>query len=289
MKHVVGFSGGVDSQACALWVRQRYPAEDVILLNSDAGGNEHPITTAFIEEYSAKHHPVVIVKAEIRDLGNAAKNEIERRGLNPTDPLTFGLLAELKKFWPTRKMQFCTEFLKVQPMLRWVRENLGPGGFPDDPPEFERYNGIRRDESEKRRNYPERFFDDVFRCWVNAPLVSWSKEDCFRACKEAGEEVNPLYREGFARVGCAPCVNSTKDDIRQWAARHPEMIDKIREWEQRVGKTFFTTGLPGGAFGSIDQMVDWSRTTRGGKQFSLPIIEAEADAGLCESKWGLCE
>ena len=59
MKHVVGFSGGIDSQACALWVRNRFPREDVILLNSDAGGNEHPLTVEFVERYSATVHPVV--------------------------------------------------------------------------------------------------------------------------------------------------------------------------------------------------------------------------------------
>ena len=37
MKHIVGFSGGIDSQAAALWVLNRFPREDVILLNSDAG------------------------------------------------------------------------------------------------------------------------------------------------------------------------------------------------------------------------------------------------------------
>lgn len=42
MKHIVGFSGGIDSQACARWVLNRFPKEDVILLNSDAGANEHP-------------------------------------------------------------------------------------------------------------------------------------------------------------------------------------------------------------------------------------------------------
>jgi hypothetical protein len=31
MKHIVGFSGGVDSQACARWVLNRYPKEDDIL------------------------------------------------------------------------------------------------------------------------------------------------------------------------------------------------------------------------------------------------------------------
>jgi 7-cyano-7-deazaguanine synthase in queuosine biosynthesis len=59
MKHIVGFSGGIDSQACARWVLNRYPKEDVILLNSDAGGNEHPLTTAFVEEYSRTIHSMV--------------------------------------------------------------------------------------------------------------------------------------------------------------------------------------------------------------------------------------
>lgn len=49
MKHIVGFSGGIDSQACARWVLNRFPKEDVILTNSDAGGNEHPLTTEFVQ------------------------------------------------------------------------------------------------------------------------------------------------------------------------------------------------------------------------------------------------
>ncbi len=60
---VVGFSGGIDSQACALWVRERFPAEEIILLNSDAGGNEHPVTEAFIRLYNDTVFPVAIVKA----------------------------------------------------------------------------------------------------------------------------------------------------------------------------------------------------------------------------------
>lgn len=52
-KHIVGFSGGVDSQACALWVRRRFDPADVILLNSDPGGHEHPTTYGFIDEVVA--------------------------------------------------------------------------------------------------------------------------------------------------------------------------------------------------------------------------------------------
>ena len=43
MWHIVGFSGAIASQACARWVLNRQPKEQVFLLNSDAGGNEHPL------------------------------------------------------------------------------------------------------------------------------------------------------------------------------------------------------------------------------------------------------
>jgi len=36
-KHVVGFSGGIDSQACAGWVLERFPKDDVIRTNSGVG------------------------------------------------------------------------------------------------------------------------------------------------------------------------------------------------------------------------------------------------------------
>ena len=70
-KHVVGFSGGVDSQVCAYQVRKQYPPEDVILLNSQAGRNEHPMTVAFINWYSANVFPVIETIPLIKDLGTA--------------------------------------------------------------------------------------------------------------------------------------------------------------------------------------------------------------------------
>jgi NH3-dependent NAD+ synthetase len=67
-KHIVGFSGGVDSQATLRWVRNRYPAENIIAVNSNAGGNEAPPTKWFIEEYSAKVFPVVMIEPIIADM-----------------------------------------------------------------------------------------------------------------------------------------------------------------------------------------------------------------------------
>jgi 3'-phosphoadenosine 5'-phosphosulfate sulfotransferase (PAPS reductase)/FAD synthetase len=281
-KHVVGFSGGIDSQACAGWVLDHFPKADVILMNSDAGGNEHPLTEEFVRWYSESVHPVVMVSPVVADMDGRESAEIARRGLNPGDPLTFDLLASLKKCWPSGTQQFCTTHLKLEPQRRWLREHL-----PDV--EIIRYSGVRRDESERRKNTPERSWDDYFDCELVCPLVTWTKPQCFDFCKARGERINPLYTMGFNRVGCAPCVNSSKADIREWAARSPEMIDKVREWERRVGRPFLRKDKPTDPDLWIDDQVAWSRTVRGGKQLALPMVEADAAAGTCVSKYGLCE
>jgi 3'-phosphoadenosine 5'-phosphosulfate sulfotransferase (PAPS reductase)/FAD synthetase len=285
MKHIVGFSGGVDSQATALWCRRHFDPADVILVNSDAGGNEHPMTTEFIENYSRTIHPVVMLSPCVQDMGNRATGKIAEMGLKPDDPLTFDLLASLKGRFPSRKAQFCTYHLKLAPQARWInanRDGLLAGGY-------ERYAGVRRDESANRAHVMEREWDDTFLCWLNRPICKWTKHEVFAYLKEAGEEINPLYRLGFNRVGCAPCINSSKEDVLLWVTRFPEMIDKVRNWERRVGRTFFPPCVPGLEINWIDQVVDWSKTVRGGKQYALPLLQAEVDGGLCMSNWGLCE
>lgn len=279
MKHVVGFSGGIDSQACARWVLNRYPVADVILLNSDAGGNEHPITTAFIAEYSAKVHPVIQTNATVADMGGRSPGKIAELGLKPTDPLTFDLLGKLKQRFPSRRAQFCTEHLKTAPQRRWMTANLPDG-------DYVRYTGVRRDESTNRRSTPPTDWDDYFDSNRVNPLCDWTKQMCFDYVKAHGEPINPLYSLGFTRVGCAPCINSGKDDILRWSQRFPEMIDKIRAWEKDVGKTFFAPMVPGMYLNFVDDVVKWAGTTFGGKQIGLHVLHGPAS---CESKFGLCE
>lgn len=278
MKHIVGFSGGIDSQACALWVRQRFPAEDIILLNSNAGSNESPITEQFIEEYSRTVFPVTKAIGIVADMWKT-EGFAETKGLCGTDPLTFTDMVKIKGRHPSRKAQFCTEKLKLVPQRRWVDENI-----TDD---YERYTGVRRDESEARKDTPFREWDNYFDCYVNHPIADWPKQRCFDFVREAGEKVNPLYALGFGRVGCAPCINSGKDDILLWQQRFPEMIDKVRRMEQETGRTFFAPMVPGMHTNTIDQVLEWATTGRGGRQQDFIRIYEERPA--CESKFGLCE
>lgn len=280
MKHVVGFSGGIDSQACARWVLNRYPAEDVILLNTSAGGNEHPLTVEFVQDYSAKVHPVTVVIPLAMDANRpGALARLAALGVTHTSELTFPLLAQLKGRFPSRRAQFCTESLKLLPMKRWQVENLGDQ-------EITRYSGVRRDESNFRRTRQAEEWDDFFDCELRNPLVDWTKQMCFDYVRAHGEPINHLYSLGFGRVGCAPCVNSGKEDIRSWADRFPEMIEKVRGWEREVGRTFFSPCVPGLEINWIDQVVEWSRTDRGGRQFNI-LKNLERPA--CESNYGMCE
>jgi 3'-phosphoadenosine 5'-phosphosulfate sulfotransferase (PAPS reductase)/FAD synthetase len=96
MKHIVGFSGGIDSQACARWVLNRFPAEDVILMNSDAGGNEHPLTVAFVDDYHRTIHPVMRVTAIHADIWET-EHYAERRGFDSNAPLDFPTMMTIKK------------------------------------------------------------------------------------------------------------------------------------------------------------------------------------------------
>lgn len=284
MKHIVGFSGGIDSQACARWVLNRFPKEDVILTNSSAGGWEDPLTVEFVTWYSTNVHPVTLTNAKIKDMW-ATPGFAETRGFDGEEDLTFEKMVAIKGRPPSRRMQFCTEILKIIPQRRWMREAFGVGG-PFEGIDFCRYKGVRRDESTTRVDTPLERWDDYFDCPLFAPLFDWSKQMCFDYVKAHGEQINPLYTLGFNRVGCAPCINSSKADILNWHVRRPEMIDKIRGLEARTGRTFFVPVRRDGVITPIDDVIEWAKTSRGGKQQSM---DALIERPTCESKYGLCE
>ena len=149
-----------------------------------------------------------------------------------------------------------------------------------------RYTGVRRDESEARKNAPIEAWDDWFDCDLHSPIADWTKQMCFDYVQGHGEAVNPLYALGFNRVGCAPCINSGKEDVLNWDIRRPEMIEKIRGLESRTGRTFFAPCVPGKYTNTIDEVLEWARTSRGGRQQMFPILHEREG---CESKYGLCE
>ena len=278
MKHIVGFSGGIDSQACARWVLNRVNPMDVILLNSDAGGWESPLTVSWIDWYSENVHPVTPIHALVADMW-ATEGFAETKGYDGSEPLTFQLMCKIKGRAPSRRAQFCTNILKIVPQKRWINENLK--GI-----DYCRYTGLRKDKSDNRKDTAAYGWDDYFDCALYNPIFDWTKQMAFDYVKAHGEKINPLYTLGFNRVGCAPCVNSSKDDILAWHQRFPDQIDKVRMMEREMDRTFFPPMVPGMELNFIDDVLRWAETSRGGRQANMLRV---LDRPACESKYGLCE
>ena len=156
------------------------------------------------------------------------------------------------------------------------------------------WQGIRRDESEHRKN--AKLFEKVGRqLRIFRPIILWTAQQTIDYCLSQGVDVNPLYSEGFDRVGCMPCINCGKKEVNNIALRRPEEIERIAKWEELVSQA----GKRGGAtfFPALDrdkhlskngiyQIIQWAKTTRGGKQFNLL---QETDSAACSSSYGLCD
>lgn len=130
---------------------------------------------------------------------------------------------------------------------------------------------------------------------------------------ERGIPDNPLYSMGARRVGCFPCIFSVKGEVRAMARYRPERIDYIETQEQHVGSVnpfgycnFFHANTVPERFRrkhiegitlrqglrreyeipTIRDVVDWSRTARGGAQYDmeldLPPVTACELGGMCE-------
>lgn len=69
--------------------------------------------------------------------------------------------------------------------------------------------GIRRDQAETRRDV-ERLTVDRGHGGIAklAPLALWTRADVLDYLAEHGIEPHPLYAEGFASIGCAPCTRA---------------------------------------------------------------------------------
>jgi len=222
-------------------------------------------------------------------------NKAKRRAmavLQPTGNPYLDLCLWKGRF-PSRKAQFCTERLKRDPAVEFQL------GLVDQGHTIVSWQGVRRDESINRRHALK--FERIGpRMFAFRPLVEWSALQVFDYCASKSIHPNPLYLQGMGRVGCMPCINVGKDELRQIAARFPEHIKLVSEWEVLVGqasKRGFSTLIGDGHAAkdrrkvftdlNIHAKVEWSKTSRGGTQFDLlaDLIEPSA----CSSAYGLCE
>ncbi len=211
-------------------------------------------------------------------------------------------LCLLKGRFPGAMSRFCTDDLKLKPMMEIKQPLLDAGES------IVSWIGERADESKARAKKPmlERIRHQSGACEIlYRPIHGWTAEQTFELAKRHGMPPNPLYLQGMKRVGCFTCIMAGKEEIKEWAVRFPEAVDRIEEWERLVtltsrrwGATFFCAKvIPGEdpVRANIRNVVRWANSGKGGnwQQFDfVGQMEAQeaADAGLqCKSSYGLCE
>jgi 3'-phosphoadenosine 5'-phosphosulfate sulfotransferase (PAPS reductase)/FAD synthetase len=302
---LVSVSGGKDSTATLLVAKEQHGVELVQAAFADTG-NEHEATYAYVRHLEdAIGVPIKWLRQDfsvwwaLRRIYIAEKwpskgvpDSVVARALAVYDTGPTGNpfldLCIIKNRFPSRMAQFCTQFLKSEPLTEYALELIDQFGA------VESWQGVRADESPNRAKLPERE-DGGGGYSIYRPILKWNVDQVFAKHREHGIKPNPLYSRGMSRVGCMPCINAQKAEIREIAKRFPEHIDRIEEWEsivalvsKRHAATFFAS--PGDnetahERGNIRQVVEWSKTTRGGKQRDLLGAEILA----CSSAYGLCE
>ncbi|UXY13820.1 phosphoadenosine phosphosulfate reductase family protein [Chitiniphilus purpureus] len=305
--HVVSVSGGKDSAATLLLALRRFGRHRVRAIFCDTGNEHqavhdyldylehtlditiHRLRADFTDRFAVHRARLEAIAAGGPDYHPTAKFQwtAERAAqaaalMHPTGN-PFLDLCLLKGMFPSHGRQFCTEELKRNPAVEYQIDLIDQGHTVVS------WQGVRRDESARRRDV-QRFERIGPGFYAYRPIADWTADAVFGFLAQNGVEPNPLYLQGMDRVGCMPCINVGKSELRQIAARFPEHIQRIAEWEKlvnevsRSGKASF---LFSGGWERIHERVEWAKTSRGGRQYDLlaGLIEPTA----CASAYGLCE
>lgn len=209
MKHVVMFSGGIGSWACAKRVAEKHGTDDLYLLFSDVKGfNDNPHigededTYRFIKEAADNVGGELVIVRDGRDIWQVFKD---------------------KRFLGNSRLASCSHELKQKPARKWLEENCPPE-------ETIVYVGIDWSETHRLpsiiRNYlpyvaeapltDEPFLD-------KAQLIEWARKE--------GLQTPRLYDLGFAHNNCGGgCVRAGQGQFKQLLQIMP---DRFAVWEQK--------------------------------------------------------
>ncbi len=208
-RHVLGLSGGRDSAALAVYMREQHPEIDIEYFFTDTG-KELPEVYEFLAQLEG-----FLGKPIIR--------------LNPDRDFDFWL-KQYNNFLPSPQTRWCTRQLKIRPFERWVAPMLEDGDTVFS------YVAIRADEE-----YREGYASKHDRLIVRLPLkdASIDKASVLEILDSVGLGL-PAYYEWRTRSGCTFCFFQQKIEWVRLMERHPNYFEEARHYE----KTALDDGSP---------------------------------------------
>lgn len=212
MQHIVNVSGGKDSASCYMLAIMRGRPFRAVTADT---GHENQITYDWINELPLRTGgpKVEVVKADFSEriaqkrvlvqskwVADGVEDEIIQAALDVLHPtgVPFLDLCIWKGRFPSIKGQFCTEYLKAEPIFEQVfAPALALGGVVS-------WQGERREESPNRSKLPRNQrvkHDGLSDLIIWRPILHWSADNTFALHNLFGLPPNPLYRLGMGRVG----------------------------------------------------------------------------------------
>ena len=189
-RHVLGLSGGKDSSALAIYMRDHQPDIHTKMEYYFCDtGSELPEVYAFLEkleDYLGK--PIIKLQAEGGFLG---------------------VLKDKGNFLPSYNTRWCTELLKIKPFDKFVGED-----------KVISYIGIRHDENRKGYISKKKNIETVYP-FIDAKLV---REDIF-AILEHSIGI-PEYYRWRSRSGCYFCFFQRQSEWLGLKREHPLLFKK---------------------------------------------------------------
>lgn len=247
---IVFASYGNDSIALIQWLHEREVKGPIHVAHSDTGWAA-PGWAKRVEEGEEYAQSLGYVTHQIPSIGMEA-------------------LVKKRRAFPGPGAQFCTTELKIKPAYKLL-------GALDPNKEAICVVGVRREESAKRRTFPEWVEEsdkhDGRSLW--APLVSITEGERNALVERAGFEVLP-----HRSMECAPCINANRTDLRALDEETVTRIERMeRELSEQCGgkpRAMFRPHRYMGAKG-IREIMRWAHSQRG-------RFEADPEGG-CDSGW----
>lgn len=207
-RHILGLSGGRDSAALAIYMRQHHPELPIEYFFTDTG-KELKEVYAFL------------VKLE----GFLGK-PIQR--LNPDRDFDFWL-EEYGNFLPSPRTRWCTRQLKLRPLEQWLKPDLEAGVTVHS------YVAIRADEPTR-----EGYQSTHPNMQVHLPLRTAGVDRAgVIEILERSDVGEPTYYSWRSRSGCTFCFFQQKIEWVRLAEHHPDRFQEAVDYEK--------TALDGGS------------------------------------------
>ena len=200
-RHVLGLSGGRDSAALAVYMRQQHPALAIQYFFTDTG-KELPEVYEFLGR-----------------LEGFLGQPILR--LNPDRDFDFWL-KQYNDFLPSPQTRWCTRQLKLRPFEQWLRPMLQAGET------IYSYVAIRSDEE-----YREGYSSKNDKLIVKLPFkeAGIDKPGVLEILDGAGLGL-PKYYSWRTRSGCTFCFFQQKIEWVRLKEQHPDAFEEAKRYEK---------------------------------------------------------